>query len=121
MERSAMECAQDARTTSMHARAASDMAVGAAGRGQSAHWVENLQQCLTRADQSVCMAFDSVDAMMGGTIGNSLVAVPDADSLSAGDIRAAASALRCAADALHHLAAARELGPVSNTNADEAG
>ena len=114
MDRSAMECAGDARTTSEHARDASERAVESAGRGHHDLWRRHLQQCLTRADQSISMAFDSVDAMMGGTVGSTLVSLPDANSLTAGDMRAAASALQWAADALLHMAAAREPGAVTN-------
>ena len=110
MDRTAMECAVDARTTSQHAREASDRAIEAAGGGRHDLWLRHLQQCLTRAEQSVSMAFDSADAMMGGTVGSTLVAVPDASSLSAEEMRAAASALRWAANALLHMATARGVG-----------
>ena len=117
MERTATECAEDARTTSEHARRASARAVAAAGGGRDDLWRQHLQQCLNRADQSVSMAFDSVDAMMGGTVGSTLIAVPDAISLSAVEMRAAATALHCAADALLHLATARGMGErVEDTN-----
>ena len=110
MDRTAMECAEDARTTSEHARQASERAVEAAGGGHHDLWLRHLQQCLTRADQSVCMAFDSVDAMMGGAVGSALMDATDASSLSADEMRAAASALRWAADALLHMATARGVG-----------
>ena len=53
MDRTAMECAVDARTTSQHAREASDRAIEAAGGGRHDLWLRHLQQCLTRAEQSV--------------------------------------------------------------------
>ena len=110
MDRTAMECREDARNTLERARAASEWAADAAGGGHHQLWLRHLQQCLTRADQSVSMAFDSVDAMMGGTVGSTLIAVPDASSLSAEEMRAAASALRWAANALLHMATARGVG-----------
>ena len=120
MDRTAMECATDAHITSEHARRASERAVEAASGAQRDLWRHNLQLCLTRADQSVSMAFDSVDAMMGGTVGSTLVALPDASLLSAEDMRAAASALRCAADALLHMATARGVGEGwGDTNVDD--
>ena len=120
MERSAMECAEDARTTSEHARDASVSAVAAVGRGDQVVWLRQLQECLLRADQSVAMASDTVDAMMGGSVGITLAALPDASSLSVGDMRSAASALWWAADAMLQLANARHIVPVTNMdNADD--
>ena len=121
MDRTAMECAEDAHITSEHARRASERAVEAAGGVQHDLWRRHLQLCLTRADQSVSMAaLDSVDAMMGGTVGSTLVDLPDASLLSADDMRAAASALRCAADALLHMATARGVGDGwGSTNVDD--
>ena len=120
MDRTAMECAEDAHITSEHARRASERAVEAASGEQRDLWRQHLQECLLRADQSVSMAFDSVDGMMGGTVGSTLVDLPDATLLSADDMRAAASALRCAADALLYMATARGVGDGwGNTNVDD--
>ena len=121
MSRTAMEYAALARTMSAHARQASEEAVAAAGGGHHDTWLLWLQQCLTRAELTRAMAFDSVDAMMGGTIGPPpLIVEPDATSLAAEDMRAAASALRAAADALLHMATARGAGEgADDSNAED--
>ena len=105
------ECEYYARITADHAVEAGVRAVDAAGGGNATAWAEELQDTLERADQSNCMSQEAIFVLLGGAGADNL---PNAASLTAHDIRLAATALAHASTALLQLANAREAEPIEN-------
>ena len=81
-----------------------------------------IKACLSSSDSSVTMAFDAVDAMLGGSVGSTIHELPDASRMDVDEIRAASEALQLASVALMALATARDQEPsvvVDGNDSDE--